>query len=84
VMDEMPQISIHALYGVHTYQTMKVTGKAENATLHILIDLGSTHNFLDTTVAKRLHSTVKKIPSLQVALANGQELNCNTMCKDFS
>lgn len=46
VVDEMPQISIHALHGVHTYQTMKVNGKAGNANLHILIDLGSTHTFL--------------------------------------
>jgi len=50
------------------YKTMRVNGRAGNATLHILIDSGSTHNFLDISVAKRLHCRVRKIAPLQVAI----------------
>ena len=82
--EDMPLISLHALNGASSYQTMRVNGKAGNATLHILIDSGSTHNFLDISVAKKLHCELRKIPPLPVAIANGQQLDCNIMCKDFS
>ena len=34
----VPQISIHALNGVQTYQTMRVIGRIGKHELHILID----------------------------------------------
>lgn len=70
--EEIPQISLHALNGLNAYQTMRVVGKTKNATLHILIDFGNTHNFLDIVVAKTLHCDVKKIPPVQLAITNGQ------------
>jgi len=63
---------------------MRVTGRFKNAPLHILIDFGSTHNFLDLATTKRLHCAIKKIPPLQVGVANGQYLPCPVMCKDFT
>jgi len=81
--EEVPHISLHALNGASAYQTMRVDGGAGNATLHILIDSGSTHNCLDISVAKRLHCRVRKVPPLQVTIANGQQLNCSTVCRDF-
>jgi len=63
---------------------MRVTGKVKTTPLHILIDSGSTHNFLDLATAKRLHCEIRKIPPLQVVVANGQQLVCTSMCKNFS
>ncbi|GJZ45547.1 retrotransposon-related protein [Tanacetum coccineum] len=37
-----------------TYQTMRVRGYVGKHPLHILIDCGSTHNFLDVSAAKKL------------------------------
>lgn len=45
------QISIHALTGVSMFNTMRVTGYVKDKPIHILIDSGSTHNFLDSKIA---------------------------------
>nr|GEU91437.1 gypsy/Ty3 retroelement polyprotein [Tanacetum cinerariifolium] len=49
-----PHISLNAITGTNTYQTMRVCGHVGNHKLHILIDCGSTHNFLDLNNAKKL------------------------------
>jgi len=81
--EETPQLSLSALNGISTYCTKRVTGRVKNSPIHILIDSGSTHNFLDLSTAKRLHCEVKKIPPLQVGVANGQQMQCTSMCKNF-
>jgi len=63
---------------------MRVTGRIKNTRLHILIDSRSTHNFLDLATAKRLHCDIRKIPPLQVVVANGQQLQCTAMCRNFA
>jgi len=57
--EEVPQISMHALASISTYQTMRITGKVKNNPLHILIDSGSTHNFLDIAIARKLSCDVR-------------------------
>jgi len=46
-------LSLSALNDINTYSTMRVVGRIKNNPLHILIDSGSTHNFLDITIAKK-------------------------------
>jgi len=62
---------------------MRATGKVGSQVLHILVDLGSTHNFLDVTTAKKLKCELQKIPPLVVAVADGAQLQCQWMCKGF-
>ncbi|GJU07030.1 retrotransposable element Tf2 [Tanacetum coccineum] len=54
VQEELAQISLNALNGSNTFQTMRVTGKVGKHEIHILVDCGSTHNFLDDSVAKKI------------------------------
>ena len=77
-------LSLNALHGVASYQTMRVASKVKTTPLHILIDSGSTYNFLDLATAKRLHCKIKKIPPLQVVVANGQQLVCTSVCHNFA
>nr|GEY16896.1 transposon Ty3-I Gag-Pol polyprotein [Tanacetum cinerariifolium] len=56
VIEYSPQISLHALNGVESYQSMRVTGHKGKQPLHVLIDCGRTHNFLDIDKAKQLVS----------------------------
>lgn len=45
-----PQISMNAMNGVSGFHNMRINGHVEKKTVHILIDSGSTHNFLDVNL----------------------------------
>jgi len=79
-----PQSSLNALNGIHTDQAMTVIDKCNNKSQHILAGSGSTHNFLDFSTAKKLHCDIKKMPRLQVVVANGHQMQCNYGCIDFT
>ncbi|GKE08002.1 retrotransposable element Tf2 [Tanacetum coccineum] len=59
---------------------MRVLGKVGKYELHILIDTGSTHNFLNVSVAKYLGCIFKSTCPLQVTVAGGKTLISNTVC----
>lgn len=55
---------------------MRVTGQYERFSLHILIDSGSTHNFLDIAMAKKIGCKIESIQSQTIAVADGNQLQC--------
>ncbi|CAJ2641599.1 unnamed protein product [Trifolium pratense] len=77
-----PQISLHALMGHTIPQTIRLVGQINNQTLSILVDSGSTHNFIQDRVAKQLGLTLEPTPSFQVLVGNGEQLNCSHMSHD--
>ena len=48
-------ISCNALVGVTTPQTLKIEGHIKKKNLIVLIESGSTHNFINCKVAKELN-----------------------------
>ena len=50
-----PTISYNAFAGITTPQTLKIEGNIEKKKLIVLIDSGSTHNFIHYKVAKELN-----------------------------
>ncbi|XP_048502834.1 uncharacterized protein LOC125498635 [Beta vulgaris subsp. vulgaris] len=78
-----PVISVNALSGNQNFQTMRVQGRVHDKPFHILVDLGSTHNFLDLNLAKKLGCAIESIPAQAVAVADGNQLNCQHVCKEF-
>lgn len=50
---DRPQLSMNTLSSASTYQTMMVSGLHNKKLLQILIDSGSTHNFLDLELPKK-------------------------------
>lgn len=85
LQDEVqPLISLQALYGMNSFQTMKVTGKVSSQLIHMLVDSGSTHNFLDSTTTKKLKCELLRIPPLVIGVADGAQLKCQTVCKGFT
>ncbi|PKI53799.1 hypothetical protein CRG98_025805 [Punica granatum] len=66
-----PQISLNALLGTQSFQTMRVVGTVGRRLLHILVDSGSTHNFLNEEVGGRLGCLTEPMPMVKVAVANG-------------
>ncbi|KAG8381885.1 hypothetical protein BUALT_Bualt05G0019300 [Buddleja alternifolia] len=59
-------VPMHAITGIHDFKTMRVTGVMKEKPIHILIDTGSTHNFMDLEAAKNLglHEQKAKIFSI--------------------
>ena len=49
-----PTISCHALAGISTPQTLKIEGYIKKKKVTVLIDSGSTHNFIHCKLAKVL------------------------------
>ncbi|XP_019224822.1 PREDICTED: uncharacterized protein LOC109206457 [Nicotiana attenuata] len=68
---EQMEISIHALNGSLGYRTLQVTGYHAKKALSILIDTGSSHNFIDPELVKHLGCKVQSTKPQLVAAANG-------------
>ena len=70
----IPEISLHALVGVSSPQTMRVIGTINGRPLHILIDSGSTHNFVSLKFPKRMGCCKTASPTFAVMMAHGEWL----------
>lgn len=68
--DEM-QITLHALSGRNANNTIRVQGTVNHKPLSILIDSGSTGNFLDTQAAKRLKVKLTNTNTISVSVIDG-------------
>ncbi|KAL6320971.1 hypothetical protein AAG906_010780 [Vitis piasezkii] len=71
-----PEISFHALTGWSTPKTMRITAKIGQHEVVVLIDSGSTHNFISEKVADMLHLPVVPTKPFTVKVANGTPLKC--------
>lgn len=71
-----PEISLHALTGWTAVKTMRVTARIGHYKVVVLIDSGSTHNFISDKVADLLRLLVIPTEPFNVRVANGQPLKC--------
>ena len=78
-----PNISCNALVGITTPQTLKIEGHIKKKKVIVLIDLGSTHNFIHGKVAKELNCFLYPAPECQVMVANGGTINCSGKCHNI-
>lgn len=74
------QISLHALMGHSIPQTLRVLGRIKNHPVSVLIDSGSTHNFVEDRIAKQLGLPLESNNSFQVLVGNGEQLPCSSFC----
>ncbi|CAL5340382.1 unnamed protein product [Camellia sinensis] len=83
VPEEELQISLNALSGSVSYRTMRVKGNVKKKLVMILIDSGSTHNFLSPEVIKRVGIMASETDPLPVLVADGTKLMSTAICKGF-
>lgn len=50
---DTPQLSLQALTGAPNFHTMRISALHNKKLIQILLDSGSTHNFLDLDIAKK-------------------------------
>ncbi|KAL0351495.1 UNVERIFIED_CONTAM: hypothetical protein Scaly_1538200 [Sesamum calycinum] len=77
-------ILVNVMTGVHNFNAMRVTGCCKGKAIHILIDTGSTHNFVDFQVARRLGCKLEATDLFPVAVANGNRVYSTHRCKTFN
>lgn len=65
------EITLYALIGSPSSQTMRVEGRIKNHEVVSLNDFGSTHNFLDATKLPTLHLQLDTSQILEVKVADG-------------
>ena len=70
-----PTISFNALARITTPQTIKIEGQIKKKKVIVLIDSGSTHNFIHCKVAKELNFFLYPALECQVMVANGGTIN---------
>ncbi|XP_010246589.1 PREDICTED: uncharacterized protein LOC104589850 [Nelumbo nucifera] len=59
-----PEISLHAITGIQTSQTMQLRVRIAGQPVHILVDSRSTHNFVNEQAARRLELPMEIKPQL--------------------
>ena len=75
-------ISLHALSGLPSSETFRIFGVIKHARLTLLIDSGSTHNFLQPRIAQFLRLPTQATHPLHVLVGNGSTLACDQTCPD--
>ena len=72
--DETPKISLATMTGISQPQTLKLKGHIKNENVTVLVDTGSTHNFLDIRVARKLKLFVHPVLDMKVMVADGKKI----------
>ena len=70
-----PTISCNALAGITTPQTLKIVGQIKKKKVIVLIDSGSTHNFIHCKVAREMNFFLYPAPECQVMAENVGTIN---------
>ena len=71
--EKTPKISVASITGIHQPQTLKLKGHIKNNNVVVLFDIGSNHNFIDVSVAKRLNLFIYPVPNMKVMVADGKK-----------
>jgi hypothetical protein len=73
-LDTEPEISPNAITGTPNPKTMRIMGIVKGQQVIILIDSGSTHNFVDARLAEKMGIVSSNKDAIMVRVANGQTI----------
>ncbi|XP_026459874.1 uncharacterized protein LOC113360593 [Papaver somniferum] len=78
------EISLHALTGTVSADTIRIPGILHKNPISILIDTSSTNSFIDSALAKELQCPVTHTASLLVTVANGEKIISSGICSQLN
>ena len=78
--EDSPKISLHAIMGRDALDTMKVYGHIGRSISLVLIDSGSTHNFMILALAEVLELILKRGEAMEVIVASGEKIQSLGKC----
>lgn len=74
------EISFHQISGLTSTCTLRFQGSINHQSVLILVDSGSTHNFISDSLVADLNQPIQVIPSFGVTIGNGSVIPCNRIC----
>lgn len=83
-MDTPGEISLNALAGTKSMGTIRLQGCIRGKKVSILVDSGSTHSFIDSTMVKTLGLTAEIVAPLMVTVADGTKVLVDSSCNNVS
>jgi len=75
------QISFNSLAGQVAPETLRFMGVIVDHQIILLVDGGSTHNFIQLQLVSQLGLPTRATTPLRVMVGNGQQLECNSLCE---
>lgn len=75
---------LHLLTGRDTPHSLRLKGRKGNQNFTVLVDNGSTHNFIQPSLAKQLKLDVQSTTSFRVSIGNSDTLVCQNKCVGVS
>lgn len=79
-IDDAPCISFHTLNGVVVLSTLKLVDFINMQAITVLIDGGSTNNFIQTRLVIHLDLAIQPSPYLWVTISSKDMLSCAGQC----
>jgi hypothetical protein len=77
-----PLISLHALTGISAPKMLKLIGYIKHRKVIILVDNGSTHNFIHHCISKETNWYIRVVNNFQIMIANGGSMKCGGCCEN--
>nr|GMD63279.1 Transposon Ty3-G Gag-Pol polyprotein [Ipomoea batatas] len=74
--------SLHAMTGPGNPRSLQLWGQVGGDQIQVLIDGGSTHNFIQPSIAERLNLATKQVTPFRVYIGNGDSLACTYCCQN--
>jgi hypothetical protein len=75
-------ISLNALTGFSTPQTLKLISYIKHRKVIILVDSGSTHNFIYHRIAQETNCYIRAANNFQIMIVNGGSMKCGGCCEN--
>jgi hypothetical protein len=77
-----PVISLNGLVGFSAPQTLKLIGYIKHRKAIILVDSGSTHNFIHRRIAQETNCHIRAANNFQILISNGGSMKCGGRCEN--
>jgi hypothetical protein len=77
-----PVISLNDLTSFSAPQTLKLISYIKHRKVIILVDSGSTHNFIHRRIAQETHCYIHAVNNFQIMIANGGSMKCGGHCEN--
>jgi hypothetical protein len=80
IEDNTPRISLTSITGITQPKNIKLKGHIKNDNVIVLINIGSTHNFLTIKIARKLKLFVYIVPNMKVTVTDDKQIGNVIKC----